>query len=229
MVEDEHQIRALLYRLRMQGRPLKAVSRDLNDVAKTSLLYIDAEHDRLYFDELIPGTANRLLFAGRPIHLIGWLDGVRIDLIAEIAETGLVDEEGAYFSTRMPEEVSYPQRRLQYRVRTHAAGIKLSATLTINAEEHETIDCDVIDLSGGGVGLILPEEPPIHAGEQYSCLLRLPETSVKTTVEVCSTTVMEKPVRTRIGTRFLDLPPSAYMSVQRFIAAVQREQLRGER
>lgn len=225
-VDERSEIEALLYQLMTQQAALLAVNREVGKACRTAIVQIDAESDLLHFDELMPIDANRWLLPDHPIRLHGWLDGVRISFTADIIDTRLIDEKGHYFSTRFPEKLRYPQRREQYRIRIQPAAVPVSASITYGGDERLTIDSDIVDLSVGGVGLILEDEPDIAISDEISCLLRMPDTSLKLRLEVCSRAVLEKPTRTRIGTRFVDISASTHATVQRFIAAVQREQLR---
>jgi c-di-GMP-binding flagellar brake protein YcgR len=226
MVTDRQEVRALLARLVAERSLLLATSLGFGEPARTALLGVEAERDRLAFDELMPMAANRLLAPDQTVRLHGWLDGVEVDFTTEI-QRGVSGENNACFTTRLPSAIRYRQRRVQYRVRLQRPSAPVSAT--ISPDTPRAREAEVLDLSAGGVGLLVPGQVDYSWRERYDCILHLPDTALPTVIEPRSIRSVGKNAHTRIGARFADLQSPERGALERYIASCQRELLRERR
>lgn len=220
MLEDRYEIEALLIRLMMQRCLLTVVGP--GDGYRTSLLKVDSKRDRLLFDELMPTEGSQALRQRRKIHLYGQLDGVELDFVTRVDPDTLGDDMTC-FSSRLPQAIRYRQRRDHYRIRIYP---RTGLRATLRPDEPDAHECEVVDLSLGGVGLMLTGTLDFSPRERYECLLHLPEQALLTRVEPCFIRPLPYSERTRMGARFVQLAPAERKPLERFIASFQRELLR---
>ncbi len=222
MIEDEREIEKALLRLARNDCVLTGNVAPSEQMWRTSLLKVDAARQRLLLDELLPTPTRGALDKTRTIDLSGWLDDVAIAFSVGIrnAHSG---ENGQCLSTHFPTAIQHEQRRETYRVRMMSRDT-LYATLRPNgADVHKA---EVVDLSIGGIGLLLPDARPLPARDVLECVVALPGKPMATTIEPRSVRRTGRPPRTRVGGRFVQLTADARGAISRYIASVQRERIR---
>jgi c-di-GMP-binding flagellar brake protein YcgR len=222
MIEDRQEIGEVLSRLARNDCVLAGDVPTFGEPCRTSLVEVDTTRGRLLLDELLPPPTNGALDAGQNIQLSGWLDGVAIEFSVAVRRAG-PGENGRCVSTELPSAIRYPQRRETFRIRMMPRA-PLEADLCPGAPDMR--NAEIVDLSIGGIGLLLADAEPLAARDTWKCLLRLPDDPLLTEFEPRSMRTFGKPARTRISGRFVGLTASARAMLSRYIASVQRERLR---
>jgi len=144
--------------------------------------------------------------------------------------TRIMHEAYVAFTTPLPETLLRMQRRELYRL---ACPATTSAMVHVanagHAPDPDTPSLRVLDISGGGVAIAIPDdalarfEPPALFSP---CLLRLADAPpVAVTIEVIYTRPQEirGVVRWRAGCRFVDLPAAVEQQVMQYIFQVERQ------
>jgi c-di-GMP-binding flagellar brake protein YcgR len=125
----------------------------------------------------------------------------------------------------MPDSVVRLQRREYYRVVTPLVR-PLVCDTPDPADARRTLPLRVLDLSAGGMALLVPQEKaPFAIGDTLEgCSLELPEAGrVIFNASVRSLALHARPSGTRIGCSFLRLPGHAHKMIQRLILGLERE------
>lgn len=142
-----------------------------------------------------------------------------------------VEFQGApAFRAALPDAVLRLQRREYYRLTTPIARpLKCHIPAASAGTAPSVVEVSVIDISGGGVAVMVPPEGvPFDKGAVFpGCRVELPEVGVLlATLQVRS--VFEVTLRsgaqvTRAGCQFINLPGPMLTLVQRYIIKVERE------
>jgi len=143
----------------------------------------------------------------------------------------LITHEGRpAFKSALPESLLRLQRREYFRVSTPIAN-PLKCKVAIDTEEGEQIlDFPLLDISAGGVGLMVSTEQAAYfsRGTQFKqCLLNLPDDGpIKMDLEVRNAfdvTTRSGNHYTRVGCEFVNLPGLLLTMIQRYITRLERE------
>jgi flagellar brake protein len=197
------------------------------DMVLTSLAGIT--DNTLWLDLGPSSEMNRKALDSDRLFCVTQLDKVKIQFVLRGLSKGEYDKRPA-FSATFPENVLRLQRREYFRLSLPLTRpLKCSLSFTpANAPLVKT-DCNVGDISGGGIGLVgLPATMPLELGMELSNVrLDLPEVGVITgKLRVCS--LIESVNRMgaaskRAGCEFINLPGPMMTLLQRYIIKVERE------
>jgi len=203
----------------------------------TSLLAITAEDSTLIFDRSHNEELNsRLLVAERPIFTTS-LDRVKIQFhVDRLAEA--VFEDRPAFQADLPDALLRLQRREFFRLLIPVAAPLLckiqqkepsAEAQDSPAQDGKPMEFFLSDISGGGVGLTVPENQssqfPIGT-RLTNCQINLHgEGLVSATLEVRNSFVITTPrgFHRRIGCQFIELSGTQLSMIQRYIIRTERE------
>lgn len=142
-----------------------------------------------------------------------------------------IDVEGRpAFRAALPESVLRLQRREYYRLTTPIVNpLKCMIPVTLADGSASTVAVNIVDISGGGVAIIVPPpDVPFDADMRFpNCRIELPEVgTLVVTLQVRS--VFDVTLRSgarvkRAGCQFVRLPGPMLTLVQRYIIKVERE------
>ncbi|WP_424195618.1 flagellar brake protein [Ampullimonas aquatilis] len=200
-----------------------------NDFIVTQLLHIDEKNGHLYFDCGADERANRQLLAANRLAVVTFLDAIKIQFHGSIAEQ-IAFEGRPALRKALPTSLLRLQRRDFYRVPTSKAK-PVVCRASMPAEKQAIIDLRIVDISCGGIGVMLT-----HPGIQLSVgdmlhrgRIVLPEFGeIISALEVryiesgdgIATSGSNSP---HIGCRFVDLPGPMLSLLQRYINKVDRD------
>lgn len=196
----------------------------------TTLLAISDDGNWLYFDFASdPETSRRALSANR-LMFTTMLERVKVQFSLDGLQQVSAGNRPA-FAGRLPETLLRLQRREHFRLSTPVIN-PLKCVLELPAagggcSKHELV---VLDISGGGVGLSVPDAvaPRFAIGAIFhDCRIELPEEG-RVVTNLCvrnAFTVTNKAGHQyqRAGCEYVDLPGTALTAVQRYITRVERE------
>jgi flagellar brake protein len=138
--------------------------------------------------------------------------------------------DGPAFRADLPDSVLRLQRREYYRLTTPIARpLKCQLPLIMPDGKVRRIEVSIIDISGGGLAIMVPPAGiEFASGMEFpSCRIELPEVGfIVATLQVRN--LFEVTLRSgghvsRAGCQFVDLPGSMLTLVQRYIVKVERE------
>ncbi|MCC5860039.1 MAG: flagellar brake protein [Ectothiorhodospiraceae bacterium] len=195
----------------------------------TAVLDVDVESERLFLDVSPDRVLNeRALLAGR-LMCVTRQDNIDVRFVCDGIVWGEHREKPAFLAP-IPDKVYRRQRREFFRVQA-PVGRPFHCRLPVRDDENtsgETVQCRIVDLSLGGVGVVLEPgvEFPLEVGEVLpGCRLllgELGEITVVLQVRGVSRHVFRggKEGR-RIGLAFESIAPPDGMRLQRFINQLQ--------
>ena len=195
------------------------------DLLLTTLIAI--EDDRILFDLGASSETNRKAQTVQRLFCVAALDKVRIQfLLRGLAQTTFEDRPA--FSADYPTDLLRLQRREFFRL-TMPIMRPLKCQIPITeADNSFLVDVNVVDISGGGLAIALPDGIDFETGREFSgCKIELPEVGLlTTTLKICNQfeiTLRSGSRVRRAGCQFIKLPGPMLTLVQRYIIKVERE------
>ena len=217
------EILQILRQLLDHGSQITIFFNEGSDLILTTLLAVS--DDGLIVDYGASTDMNRRAASASKFFCVTQLDKVRVQFILRglkpVTHMGL-----PAFHAALPDSVLRLQRREFYRL-TMPVTRRLACQMPL--DDGQMIEVDVVDLSGGGLALVLPRDRTgFEPGKEFAnCHLELPEIgSVTVTIKVLS--VFESTLRNgsrikRAGCRFVNLPGTMTNLIQRYIIKIDRE------
>lgn len=196
----------------------------------TTLIHVDAERSQLVLDLGSDEEMNaRALKADRLLFTTS-LDKVKVQFSLKRLDESQHDGRPA-FRGAFPETVLRLQRREYYRLSTPIANpVRCRFNLKKPDGTIEATDVPLVDISGGGVGLMIePDRKDDFQAETVfpDCRIDLPDEGmlvctliVRNAFDVTSKTGNH---HLRVGCEFKDLPGTRLTMIQRYITRVERE------
>lgn len=145
--------------------------------------------------------------------------------------TPTVYEGRPAFLAAVPEKLLRLQRREFFRLSTPIANpIRVCALINNDGQPAKSIDIPLLDISGGGVGLMasLDLAAQLEKGRMLdNCKIMLPDEGLLVAT-LCVRNMFDVTTRSgsryvRVGCEFVDLPAARLTVVQRYITRVERE------
>jgi len=202
-----------------------------NSFLLTSLLAISEDGNWLYFDYGSDKAVNDRALRADKLTFVTLLDRVKI----QFSVAGLQQSQGAsgrlVFAAHLPETVLRLQRREFYRLSTPIANpLKCLMPVPKPDGSHVSLSATLLDISGGGVGLMAPTEIGhlLAVGTLISnCELNIPEEGTLHTT-LCVRNAFNASTRSgqpyiRLGCEYVDMPGTQLTKIQRYITRVERE------
>lgn len=196
----------------------------------TSLINVDTERGQLVFDMGSDQEMNaRALKADRLLFTTS-LEKVKVQFSLKRLEQTQYDGRQA-FRSAFPETILRLQRREYYRLATPIANpVRCRFNLKRPDESIMATDVPLLDISGGGVGLMIdPEHKDDFQIDTVfpDCRIDLPEEGLL----VCNlivrnafdVTAKSGNHHLRVGCEFKDLPGTRLTMIQRYITRIERE------
>lgn len=193
----------------------------------TTLVALEA--DRILLDFGASSETNRKALAVQKLFCVASLEKVRIQFLLRGLQQTTYRGRPA-FAAEYPTDVLRLQRREFFRL-TMPITRPLRCEMPIASAEsgqEMTLDINVVDISGGGVAIAVPEGLDLEKGREFpSCRIELPEVGIVTaTLRICNQ--FEITLRSggrvrRAGCQFVNLPGPMLTLVQRYIIKVERE------
>lgn len=197
------------------------------DLLLTTLVAL--EDDSILLDFGASSETNRKALTVEKLFCVASLEKVRIQfLLRGLKQTNF--EGRPAFRAAFPTDLLRLQRREFFRL-TMPITRPLKCQIPIaEADGNNTfvIDMNVVDISGGGLALALPEGIDFAEGKEFpKCRIELPEVgTVTTTLKVRNQfeiTLRSGARVRRAGCEFVKLPGAMLTLVQRYIIKVERE------
>lgn len=196
----------------------------------TALLAVDGDSGSILFDMGSDEEMNQKALKADRLLFTTSLDKVKVQFslksLQQVQHGGRPAFRGA-----LPETLLRLQRREYYRLTTPVANpIRCKATIRHEDGSTAPVDIPLLDISGGGVGLVvdpaLKDDFKIDA-KLADCRIDLPDEGLL----VCNLIVrnaFDVTTKTgnhhiRVGCEFIDLPGTRLTMIQRYITRVERE------
>lgn len=197
-----------------------------NDFLLTSLVDFDEGSGRLVFDMGADEEMNQRALQAERLIFVASLDKVKIQFALQGVREETTDGRPAMVGER-PERLLRLQRREYFRLTTPVAR-PLKCTITL-PEDGQRVELSVLDISGGGLAVVIPPESiDFDVAQVFAhCRIELPEEGhINAPLEVRN--IFEVTLRNgarvrRSGCQFVDLPEPMLSRIQRYITRVERE------
>lgn len=197
----------------------------------TWLLAISSDERELVLDIGSDEAANREALKATRLIVTASLDNVKIQFVLHgLRETTF--EGRPAFLAAMPDALLRLQRREYFRLETPQADpLRCRIPVTAPDESTHTLDLALLDISGGGISLMVPTEMSDYfkTGAFYTeCRLEIPgENVIAATLCVRSSFIVVPrgggPEYLRAGCEFVNLPGTRLTMIQRYITRLERE------
>lgn len=202
----------------------------------TALLAVNPDTGSLILDAATDDTINRRVEAASQLICVTQLDKIKIQFAARRL-TRITHEGHTAFRCAMPDVLLRLQRREYYRlISPHSHNLTCLVPVLRGGEKQMiSLEANVLDISGGGLALLLPPNEPILEPEMElaDCRLMLPETGpITTSLKVRNLfriTNKDGSIMLRAGCEFVDLSSGMASTIQRYILKAERERNSRER
>lgn len=193
----------------------------------SAILEVVKEQRYIVLDELSPESGHVHIEAGREIEVRALVDGIELRFRSEILQIRQ-DNGLPFYKVAFPHEISYAQKRLQYRVSVPLhQGFEVSLVFS---DEREASG-ELRDISLGGLSVRIRNGHVNQEADRNAlamCRLALSkEHSIIADVEILHVHSAQKPRVPRIGARFVGLSPTTARRIEQFCAELERLRSRG--
>jgi len=196
----------------------------------TTMIALTPNSDGFVLDLGSNEEMNKKALLARKLIFTTNIDKVKVQFsLDKLSQT---ESEGrTAFLAMVPERLLRLQRREYYRLSTPIANpIRLSATLRRSDNSAVSVALPLLDISGGGVGLMaaLDQASLFQRGDTLSdCKMMLPDEGLLV-VTLCVRSMFDVTTRSgshhvRLGCEFVGLPAARLTTVQRYITRIERE------
>jgi len=219
------EIAAMLCQLRDEGVLITAYFDQGPGFAVTVLLAVNEGFEEVIFDSASDEVAHKRLLASQQIVFVGFLDHVKLQFTARLAEATRFEDKPA-FRVPLPDQLLRLQRRDFFRVRPPLS--KPANCLVPYGEDSKQYESlRVLDIGVGGLAVLTyPEKFELPTGKLIErCFLDLPGVgSLSVSLNVRHIEAMPRDERARrCGCEFVDMPPQAHVMLQRYVNRIDAE------
>ena len=222
---DTRKINKLLKDIEEES-PLCTISIDgIPEEFSSSILDVQLESQQIILDELIPKHGNELLININNLKLTTIFNGIHLAFKLNNIKTG--SSQGiAYYKAAIPQRIYYPQRRTSPRIQLNNLNIPFSG---VSDRTNSTVGGQIFDLSRGGIGITMPNNRArFQRGDLIkNCRISLEDSPMNFDLTVRFVkTVNHGAGQTQVGGYFENIAPKSQNKLQRFVASLEREEIR---
>jgi c-di-GMP-binding flagellar brake protein YcgR len=188
---------------------------------------IAVSDDALIIDYGASSEMNRKALVVDKLFCVASLKKVRIQFLLR-GLTQITYEGRPAFQAKLPTDLLRLQRREFFRLTMPITRPLKCAMPTADAAGAGVIEVNVVDISGGGLAIALPDRVDFEDDQEFAnCRIELPEVGT-VTATVAIRNQFEITLRSgarvrRAGCEFVKLPGPALTLIQRYIIKVERE------
>ncbi len=226
LVRNPQQVRQLLRAL-IDKRALITAHVGGRDQSFTSaLLEVDDDSETVLLDGSAQEASNRAAEQAGHLLCFAQLDQVLVRFRIDAPQREQQDRHVA-FRAAIPQEAVHLQRRELYRLQTPITDSP-QLVLPPTAERADAVAMRVVDISGGGLAVTLPQDSAVVSLQRrYKGELSLPEgPDLAISLVACNTRELKLAngiQALRVGFRFDDLPRGGDNAIQRYIFRIDRQ------
>jgi c-di-GMP-binding flagellar brake protein YcgR len=228
LVHNPHEIVRILRGLAQHREMVSAFFNAGQELLLTSVLDVRPEENAVILDCGSNAVFNQRILEAEKIILVTALDKVKVQFVSGGVKPVLYERRDA-FLIPLPKQVLQLQRREYYRMATPIVN-PLKCALPV--EEGNTLELPLVDISVGGVGMMLGNPPSVklNIGTVYpGCRISLPGVGMLEMTlrvqNVLEVTLKNGSKSYRAGCQFLNLHQAMQSLVQRYIIKLERERI----
>jgi c-di-GMP-binding flagellar brake protein YcgR len=228
MIRDRREILHLCKTM-LEKRTLMSAYIDPNTSFVTALLGISNDEQTLILDTSPDASITERAINATELVCVTRLDGVRLQFTLT-RPARVVDQGLAALHVPLPTSVLRLQRREFYRQTVPMANAVSCVIVLTNADgEQRSIPIRVLDISNGGIAVLVPPEGIEFApGQEFEhCVVSIPD-QAPVTVKLRVRNLFHVSSRAghlalRAGCEFYDMPKKFMTQVQRYIFQIERD------
>ncbi len=225
IISDPIHISAILARMKKNHCQLdvKKVKRDgsTQPLGISEILHISHNKSNILFDAF----NHNNITAKQLIHIYAKHDGIEINFNTQV--TALTEHDHlVYFSTSIPTEITYKQRRLQYRVELQNLW-KIPVTL-VDKNINQPLTAYIYNISTGGINVRSSTDKlsRIKQDAVIDTLIQLPNTeSIQCKLQVRQTKSDQTAGLQQLAGQFINLTPRQEKNIRSFVNSVERNRI----
>lgn len=224
-IAEPRQIAHILRTVADARRPVMLSSQQLPRGIQTRLLAASTETGTLLIRQVVDEEAHRILLADRRINLLS--EHLGSPMLCSVPITDTARHGGSLcYVTPMPDWVLFCQMRATLRVAVPAS---LEFTLGHDAARRERVQAGIIDVSEGGIGLVIPHLPlrRIGVGEQWARAMIRGTGMHVGPVDLCLRHYRTESGRQHFGAMFVRPAGSIRQHLRRLVLLLQSRAARG--
>ena len=230
LLHSKSEIIAVLRSLVQKGALITVYFDQGRSFLLTSMIALNKESERFILDLGSNDEMNRRALLAKKLILTTVVDKVKIQFSVGALSAAQYDGRSAFIGT-IPDVLLRLQRREYFRLSTPIASpIKLAATIRRADNSALQVSLALLDISGGGVGLMVATEQALllERGDTLNdCKLALPDEGLLVT-SLCVRNKFDVTTRggmhyVRVGCEYVGLTSARLSMVQRYITRMERE------
>lgn len=233
-LRNRKEILQILSKLKEDADTLKIAFNHNKEDYLTPIFDVDADNNALLFDMSVDDAFNKRLLASQDLS-IEKESGVRIKWHTN-KHTMVQLSDGNALRTELPESLIRLQRRELFRLKTPLSKplrCNIKVPNAFDRKKTDTIHYDLVDVSLGGVGLIVKKKlhPSIKVGDVYEdCKIDLPTGEVSLTLEVRNIIHLSDKTgdQYRIGLQYIDISRGVEHAIHNYTFNLEREMLKAK-
>ena len=196
----------------------------------TSMLSLSPESGQFVIDVGSNAEMNRRALLASRLIFTTLIDKVKVQFSVDRLQSTESQGRPAFFG-KIPERLLRLQRREFFRLAMPIANpVKLCATVKDAAHGVRTLDAPLLDISGGGLGLMVTPDQAACLDQGLmleNCKIMLPGEGLLVAT-LCVRNQFDVTARNgahfrRIGCEYIALPPARLTAIQRYITRIERE------
>lgn len=230
LLHSKTEILSVLRALIQKGALITAYFDQGRSFLLTSMIALTADNREFILDLGSNDEMNRRALLAKRLILTTIADKVKIQFSLDKLSSSQSDGRAVFIGT-VPETLLRLQRREYFRLSTPIANpVKLATSIRRNDGSTLHIDLPLLDISGGGVGLMatLEQSALFQRGDSLTeCKIMLPDEGLLV-ASFCVRNMFDVTTRSgsryvRVGCEFINTPSARLSMVQRYITRVERE------
>ena len=222
-------IAGYLRRLKEAHTLLKVTVPGHNEICNTILVVINDAEKFLVLDKLHPEAGHKAFVEKKECKVHAQHQGVDMSFIAQLDEM-IGSADSPAYRIVFPAELLYHQKRSAYRA---PIGASQDIEVTLTTEDKSVMAGKLHNVSTGGLCINMPlkNADGFKTGDMIPrCYFEASNgLSIESTVEVRNIKTDEDKKISRLGVRFIEMTPQELRAIQRFVLALEREQIKRTR
>ena len=225
-VENRSEVESLLKKLNKNHTLLSIRLGDNNKTFGSMLLEINLEQDYLVLDEIYPRHEIKKSLLNCKLAIDAQLDGIELEFRAQIQ--AIAEQEGVeYYKVSFPKSLFFYQRRASFRV---GVGISTAIPVALSTIDDVLLHAELRDISLGGISARIntPVAGNFEVGQEIpTCVIQTSDNKkIVCSLEIARIEAQDNAQSIRIGARFIRLSSSDRHELSRFIAKLERENIK---
>lgn len=222
-------IAGYLRRLKDAHTLLKVTIPNFDDICSTILVVINDTEKFLVLDKLHPEMGHQAFIGNGTCRVHAQFQGINMSFTALFDEEIGSEEKSAY-RVAFPEELLYHQKRAAFRAPI-SAGSDIEVVLT--SGEGTSFPGKLHNISTGGLCISMSPNAvsSLNVGDLIpSCYFQAANGKpIDSPVEIRNIKIVEDKKISRVGVSFMEVTPQELRAIQRFVLALERDQIKRAR